>query len=261
MYSPYRNKLFIALISSVFLLSTQAYAADDDKKEKVEEKQTGLSGTFSASFSSSAGNTNKGTIKTNLMAVYKTKTPWQHIMFGSLDFSDAGRDRHSSKSTSKNKTILKYTGAYLLDENNVVAGYVGRETDKKAKLKSQLVIGVGYERRNLGTKNHRFSAGIGAGSLAIKYTDGTPNLPSAAILRGTLEYNGTITDKISFNEKIVVMASDEFNRRRMTSSLDYAITEKVSVSLDHEVTIDNIIPRTAVDTRDNETTLSFNMKF
>jgi putative salt-induced outer membrane protein YdiY len=258
MYSQHKNKLLTALITGGLLLSPQVFSAD---AKKAKKSKTGLSGKFSASFTSSAGNTNKSKMKTNLMAVYRTNTPWQHKAFGSLIITELGKKRDAKKRTTKNRTILRYTGAYVLDKNNVVAAFVGRETDKQAKLKSQLIVGLGYERRNLGTENHRFTAGIGAGSLAIKYTDGTPNLPSAAALRGTLEYNGKITDKISLNEKFVVLASDDFNRRRMTSSLDYAITEKVSISLDHEVTIDSVIPRTALDKRDNETTLSFNMKF
>ena len=255
MYSPTKIKSLTLLIAAGLLIPSYAFSADGKKNK------TGLSGKFSASLSAAEGNTNTRKAKANLMAIYRTNTPWQHKIVGLLGITETSKGRDKKTRTTKNQTRLRYTTAYFFNKDNAVAAYVGRESDKKSKLKSQLMIGLGYERRNLGTENHRFTAGIGAGSLAIKYTDGTPNLSSAAALRASLEYNGKITDRVSINEKVVVLGTKDFDRKRITSEIDYAITKKASISLSHEVTIDNVIPRTAVDRRDNETSLNFNMKF
>jgi putative salt-induced outer membrane protein YdiY len=119
---------------------------------------------------------------------------------------------------------------------------------------------IGIERRKMGTERHQFTAGAGLGHVAVKYTDHTDEI-SAAAARVGVDYKGKITDKISFSENIVVLYSKERTMKRAISSINYAITDKASISLSYEVSHRNKIADTAIDKKDDITDLNFILKF
>jgi putative salt-induced outer membrane protein YdiY len=141
-----------------------------------------------------------------------------------------------------------------------VVGYLGYEEDKKIKLDSEKVAMLGIERHRMGTKHHQFMAGVGIGKLAVNYTDGTKKR-SATVGRVGLGYKGKLTDTLSFQENIVVLYSKDRTMKRATSSLNYALTDNVSIALSHEITHRNKIANTAVDKNDDVTDLKLVIKF
>ena len=76
-----------------------------------------------------------------------------------------------------------------------------------------------------------------------------------------LGYTGKLTDKVSFKENIVVLYSKDRTMKRATSSLNYAVTDNVSIALSHEITHRNKIANTATDKNDDATKLKIIVKF
>jgi len=60
---------------------------------------------------------------------------------------------------------------------------------------------------------------------------------------------------------MVVLYSKERTMKRATSSLDYAITDKASIALSHEISHRTKIADTAKDKKDDITSLNFILKF
>ena len=123
-----------------------------------------------------------------------------------------------------------------------------------------MIAMVGIGRHGMGTKRHQFMADAAIGKLQVKYTDGTKKR-SATAARLWLGYTGKLTDTISFKENVVVLYSKDRTMKRATSSLNYAVTDKVSIALSHEITNRNKIANTAVDKNDDATKLKVIFKF
>lgn len=246
------------LLLSICLLSTQTYA--QAPAEKAKKANTGWSGKLSLGINSSVGNANLNRLNADFVAKYKTATPWQHTIQAGVVRAERAPSRGADTIETKNENALNYKLDYMLDKKSALVGYIGYEDNKKAKLDSQTMVGIGYERYKIGTPRHRFSAGVGVGHLDIKYTDGTPGSKGEA-LRASAGYRGKITDNISFRQKVVALKSEDRTMTRITSSLSYALTQKVSVALRNKVTHTSLIPATAIDKTDSTTALNLVVNF
>lgn len=256
-----KNGSFIkrsVFLLSICLASTQAYAHNPAAKAKKND--TGWSGKFSLGINSSVGNTNLNRLNSDILVKYTTSTPWQHTLQGGVQKAQRAPSRGADTIETKNINALNYKLDYMLDKTSAIAGYIGYEDDKKAKLEGQTMMGIGYEKYKMGTANHRFSVGLGVGHLDVKYTDGTPGFQGAA-LRASVGYRGRITDKISLREKIVILSSDDRTMSRFVTSLNYALTDNVSLALKNQVTHNNLIPATAIDKTDSITALNVVFSF
>lgn len=239
------------------LFPLQAFSQDDKSKQ---QPRSGWTGQASLSVSSSQGNTNLGRLNIGLMAKHKNDTPWTHLIRGSISQSKTAQNRDADKRTTKDIKRLGYKLDYALSDKTALVGYLGYEEDKKIKLDSEKVAMFGIERHGMGSKRHQFVAGVGIGKLAVKYTDGT-NKRSGTAGRVGLGYTGKLTDTLSFKEDIVVLYSKDRTMKRAKSSLNYALTDNVSISLAHEITHRNKIANTAVDKNDDVTNLKLVIKF
>jgi putative salt-induced outer membrane protein YdiY len=244
------------LICCSFLFPLQVFS----QQNAPNQSPSGWTGQASLSINSSQGNTNLGRLNIGLMAKHKDSTPWQHLIRGSINQSKTAKNRDADKRTTKDIKRLGYKIDYALSDKNAIVGYLGYEEDKKIKLDSEKVAMLGFERHKMGTKNHQFMIGAGVGKLTVKYTDGTEKRSGTAGRLG-FGYTGRLTDKLSFKENIVVLYSKERTMKRATSSLNYALTDNVSIALSHEITHRNKIANTATDRNDDVTDLKLIVKF
>jgi putative salt-induced outer membrane protein YdiY len=239
-----------SLLIAAFLISTTAFAEEEANKV--------WSGKFKLGMASSVGNTNLGKLNVGLLMKTGVQKPRsvQHTIQGEIAYAERSRGRGTESIESKNAKELNYKVDYYLSNKSKLIGYVGYEDDKKAKLDSQIMIGGGYERIKLGfSPAHRFSVGIGAVYLDVKYADGTPGFSEPAI-RGSLGYRGKITDTISVKQKLVVLSSKARVMSRVVSSLNFALTEKTSLALQHKLTHNSLIPATTLDKTDSKISLN-----
>ncbi len=231
-----------------------------DNGTTKKQPTSGWAGQASFSVSSSQGNTNLGRLNVGLLAKHKNDTPWAHTIRGSIRQSKTAKNRDADKRTTKNIKRFNYKIDYALSDQNVMVGYLGYEEDKKIKLDSEKVAMLGFERHRMGTKRHQFMLGAGVGKLTVKYTDGTEKRSATAGRLG-FGYTGKLTDTLSFKENIVVLYSKDRTMKRATSSLNYALTDNVSIALSHEITHRNKIANTAVDKNDDTTDLKLIVRF
>jgi putative salt-induced outer membrane protein YdiY len=237
-------------------------ALSEDLKSEKKSPESGLTGQLSLSVSSSAGNTNLGSFNVGVTAKYQNQTPWIHIFRGSIRQSEAAKNRNAKRKVNKDIKRFGYIVDYdLLGNKDLLVGaYIGYEEDKKVKLKSEIISMLGIERQNIGTEKHQFKVGASVGYMKVQYTDNTDAISTAAA-RASIDYKGKITDKISFHENMVVLYSKERTMKRATSSLNYAITDKASIALSHEISLRTKIADTATDKKDDIASLNFILKF
>ena len=251
-----RNKNRV-LVCFVCLFPLQAFSHEEEIEKQAV---SGWTGQASLSMHSAQGNTNIGSLKVGLLAKHKNDTPVSQVIRGSVSLTESAKNRDADPRVIKDQKKFSYRIDYALSPTLAVGGYFGYEEDQKIKLKSEMVAMVGIERRGMGTKRHQFMADISVGQLQVKYTDGTEPR-SAAAVRGGFGYTGKLTDKLSFKESIIVLYSKDRTMKRATSSLDYALTDNVSIALSHEITQRNKIANTAIDKKDDVTDLKLIVKF
>lgn len=256
------KKTHIVLFSLLTCSLSIGSAVAHDVKEKKKPKAGGLSGNFALGLNTSEGNTNIGRANISFLAKYGVKRPgsFQHTLLGAYDYADRGVARGSNRIETKNDKELSYKLDYNLTNRGSLVAYLGYEDNKKAKLESQEMIGVGYELTGLGTKRHRFSVGLGVGDLSVEYTDGTAGFSGTAV-RGSFGYKGKLTKRLNFSTGLVVLAADERTMTRAVSKLDYAMSDRWSLVLKHKQTRYDTIPVTAIDKKDDTTSLNVVFKF
>ena len=250
------------LILLTVLASSLPFNSALAHEKKKAPKAGGLSGKFSLGLSSTEGNTNLGRGNINFLVKYGPKQPGaiQHTVIGAYDYADRSVSRDADRIETKNDKQLSYKLDYNLSRHSHLTTYLAYEDNKKAKLDSQKMIGVGYELADLGTERHKFSLGFGVGNLSADYTDGTPGFSSPA-LSGSLGYRGKLTKRFSVSTSLVVLAAEERTMTRTVSKLDYALSDRSSLVLKHYLTHFDEIPRTAIDKTDDITSLNVVFKF
>ena len=250
------------MLLSVLAFSLPVSSAFAHEEKKKAPKVGGLSGNFALGLNTSEGNTNIGRANISFLAKYGVRRPgsFEHTLLGAYDYADRGVARGSSRIETKNDKELSYKLDYNLTNRGSLVAYLGYEDNKKAKLESQEMIGVGYELRGLGSKNHRFSVGLGVGDLSVEYTDGTEGFSGTA-LRGSIGYKGQLTKRFSVRTGVVVLAADERTMTRAVTKLDYAMSNRWSLVLKHKITQYDKIPATAIDKKDDNISLNVAFKF
>jgi len=245
--------LFTVLACSLSVSSALA----DDKKKVKPAKLGGWSGNFSLGLNTSEGNSNVGRANVGFLAKHGVKKigSIQHTLLGAYDYGDRGVARDASRIETKNDKELSYKLDYNITNRGSVIAYAGYEDNNKAKLDSQTMVGLGYELTGLGTKRHKFSAGLGLGHISVDYTDGTEGFSGEA-LRASLGYKGQITENISLSTGVVYLAADERKMTRTLTKLDYRLSDRSSLVLKYKSTYNDTIPTTALDKRDNTTNLN-----
>lgn len=228
-------------------------AADDEAK-------AGWSGAFSFGLNSITGNTNKAAANADLEIVYDTQKSLKHTLAASADYGDRSVGRGKNRTETQDAKTATYKLDYILNPKDTLIGYVGYESDLLAKLDTETSVGAAYSRKLIQTKRHKLSGSLGAAYVSREYTDKTPDLNEPAA-RIAFDYKGKITDKISINERLVVLVSDAFTTSRAKTSLKYALSENASLVLKHEVTHNTFIPVTAIDKTDSTTKLNLEIEF
>ena len=257
MFTKKNHLILLAIL--VFSLPFSSVLADEKKKPP---KAGGLSGNFSLGLNSTEGNTNLGRGNINFLVKYGPKQPGaiQHKLIGAYDYADRSVSRDGARIETKNDKQLSYKLDYNLSKHSHLTTYLAYEDNIKAKLESQKMIGVGYELADLGTKRHKFSLGFGVGNLSVDYTDGTPGFSGPA-LSGSLGYQGKLTKRFSVSTSLVVLAAEERTMTRSVSKLDYALSDRSSLVLKHYLTHFDEIPTTAIDKKDDITSLNVVFRF
>ena len=258
----FKTKSHIVLLAMFACSLPLSSAFAEEKKGNKPPKAKNWSASFTLGINSSEGNTNIGRANIGLLAKYGVKKPGsiQHTLLGAYDYGDRGFARGSDRIETKNDKELSYKLDYNLTNRGSLVAYLGYEDNKKAKLESQKMIGIGYELTGLGTKRHNFSAGLGLGHLSVDYTDGTDGFSGEA-LRASAGYRGKITQRFSVSTGLVVLAAEERTMIRSVSKLDYALSDRSSLVLKYKSTQYDSIPTTALDKKDNTTNLNVVFRF
>lgn len=250
------------MLLTVLACSLPVSSLHAHEKEKKAPKVGGWSGNFALGLNTSEGNTNTGRANINFLAKHGVTKPGslQHTFLGGYNYADRGTARGSSRIQTKDDKELVYKLDYNVTNHRSIVGFLGYEDNNKAKLESQTMAGVGYEWTGLGTQQHRFSAGLGVGYVSVEYTDGTAGFSGAA-LRGSVGYQGKLTKRFSVSTGIVVLAAEERTMIRAISKLDYALSDRSSLVLKHKLTHYDTIPITAIDKKDDTTSLNVVFRF
>lgn len=249
----------VAWLTCITLVIVSGSAMAEEKKQ---EEPLGLSGKFSFGLNSLTGNTNTGLASATLDATYTTDSPLTHNIDASASYGDRSTGRGSDRIETRNTKAASYKAEYALSEKrkDALIGYISYEDDLKAKLDSHTMLGVGYARNLYQSKRQRLSGSIGAGYLSVKFTDGTEGYDEPAG-RASVAYKLNLTDTISLNEGVVVLASETNTMSRVTSSLKYKLTERVAVALTNKMTHNTFKPVTAIDETDSETGVNLVFNF
>lgn len=250
----------VVLFACLALAIASGSAIAEEKKQP--EKTSGWSGKFAIGLNSLTGNTNTGLANASFDATYASKTPLTHNVDASASYGDRSAGRGKDRIETRNTKAAAYKAEYALDneKKSALIGYLSYEDDNRAKLDSHIMVGAGYSRNLYKDKRHSLSGSIGAGYLSVKFTDTTEGYDEPAG-RVSLAYKLNLTDNISLNEGVVVLASDTNTLIRVNSALRYKLTERVSVALTNKTTNNTFKPVTALDKTDNETGVNLVFNF
>ncbi|OQX03286.1 MAG: hypothetical protein BWK73_40020 [Thiothrix lacustris] len=226
----------------------------------LAQDEPAWSGQFSFGLSSLVGNTNTGSVNADLAMRYDTQQALTHNVDASIYYSDRSSGRGFDRVESRNAKSLDYRAEYALNKHSTLIGFTSYEDDNIAKLEAQTMIGGGYSRQLFKSKRQRLSGALGVGMLGVNYTDRTP-IFDGAVGRAFLAYRGKITDKISLNESLLVLGSDNSTTTRLKTSLQYAVSETVSIALKNQVVHNTHAPLTAKDKTDSVTSMNLVIDF
>lgn len=249
------NKLYCA--SLLFLVLPPLAIADEASK-----KNAGWKGQFSFNVSYLEGNTNTGRANLGLRVENNSGGKFSHIIAAHANVADRGSSRDSDRIETRSSRFASYQTKYALnpEQKASVVGFLSYEDDNKAKLDSHIMVGVGYERSLFNNERHSLLGSIGAGYLDVKFTDNTDGYSEPG-MRGALAYKLKLTDSLSFRENFVILHSESNTLKRAKTSLSYAVTPSFSVALVNQITHNSFIPETAIDKRDDETSVNLILKF
>lgn len=256
---------WLVLLPLVALFSNQALAHDEHAKtKKTPPKQQAWSGSGKLGFTSNAGNTNTEKLKGSARVVYNKnfnrEKPFRHTFGASINKGSNARTRDGERSDTTDKEAANYKTDYFLSDRSSARVFGFYISDKKAKIDSLTMMGIGYEYDLLKTKKHSVNLSGGISSFKLEYNDGTTPIEGPAA-RLAFTYNGQLTKNISLNQRLVGLSTDGLTMKTSNTSLQYAFTKRTSVSLDHEVTKYSSIADTAIDDTDDSTSLNLVFKF
>lgn len=246
------NKLYC--VSLLILISPTLVVADEAKK--------GWKGQFSFNVSYLEGNTNTGGAKLGLRVENNSGGKFSHIIAAHANIANRGASRDSERIDTRDSKFASYQTKYSLNPENKesIVGFISYENDNKAKLDSHVMVGAAYERSIFKNERHSLLGSFGAGYIDVNFTDNTEGYSEPGA-RGAVAYSLKLTDKLSFKENFVVLHSESNTLKRAKTSLSYAITPGFSVALVNQITHNSFIPDTAIDKRDDETSINLILKF
>lgn len=263
--SPRPSVSWLILLPALALLSNQTFAHDDGPQVKTPPpEQHGWSGNGKLGLDANAGNTNTRKIKGAAKIVYNQdfnpEQPFRHNFGVSVNKGSNAPSRDGVRTDTTDKESANYRLDYFLSDRSSARAFAFYLSDKKAKIDSFTMVGVGYEYDLFKTDRHNFNIGGGISNLKLEYNDGTPAIEGPAG-RVALSYNGRITDKFSLDQTFVYLGSEDLTMKSSNTSLSYAFTPKTAISLDHEITNYSSIANTAIDDTDDSTSLNVVFKF
>lgn len=251
---------WLTLIPLIIFSSSLAHAQDPPKKPNNH----GWSGTGKFSFDANAGNTNTRKFKGSAKIVYNKdfnkEKPFKHSFGVSINKGSNSRSRDGERFETTDKEAANYILGYHISGRSSARAVAFYISDKKAKIDSFTMFGVGYEYDFIQSKRNTFNISGGLSNVNIEYNDGTPSIEGPAA-RLKLTYNGKLTKNFSLGQSFTGLGMEDLTMLTSNTSLKYNFTKRTAISLDHETTNYSSIANTAIDDTDDSTTLSLVFNF
>jgi len=234
----------LAMGLALGLLGTKAHAQD------VSSALSGWKGSANLGASSASGNSENTTI-TGGIRLAKTLGRWEHLVFGTLNFSDSttvvpvfnpgtgiqeldpatGEAVATTDSTTTSERIhLGYQPKYfVIPERTYVFGILDYEQDEPANIDSNTrqIIGVGHTFFDTSKASFIGEAGIGNTLLEPVVGD---DLDGAILYLG-LHYLNDFTDTLRFNADLRVDAGSENSYTELGLGLAFKVSTRLSLKL------------------------------
>jgi putative salt-induced outer membrane protein len=217
-----------ALATGLVLMSTAAFAQDE------EEVELGWSGIGELGFVNTTGNTESTALNGKLEFIYNTET-WRHrfaaIALVTSEDGNKDNERYQAEVQSDRK----------LNEMSWLFGVFRYDADKFGAYDPQMTATAGYGRYLMKSENHELKGEIGAGYRKLEERESGKSTDEA-IVRFLLDDAWTISDNMSWNNRLLIESGSENTYTQFNTGFSVAMTNKMAVKLGYEVRNNTKVP-------------------
>jgi putative salt-induced outer membrane protein len=215
-------------LAAALVLSSAAVVAQD------EEAELGWSGVGEFGFVSTTGNTESTALNGKLEFIYNTET-WRHRFAATalVTSEDSVKDneRYQAEVQSDRK----------LNEMSWLFGAFRYDADKFGAYDPQMTATAGYGRYLMKSENHTLKGEIGAGYRKLEERESGKSTDEA-IFRFLLDDHWTISDNMSWINRVLVESGSENTFTQFNTGFNVAMTSKMAVKLGYEVRNNTKVP-------------------
>jgi len=241
------NKVVKIALTGLLLLTSSAYAQDDDAEVVVE----GWEGSGEFGFVNTTGNTETVALNMKLNFV-RTGPRWRHRFTGTaLNTSENGIKDNE-------RYTVEIQSDRSLSERSWLFGAFRWDADKFGSYDPQVSLSAGYGYMLMKSEKHQFKGEIGAGYKKLTETL-TQRSTSEPIVRFLLDDWWQIVKSTRWENRLLVEAGSTNTFTQFNTGLSVAMTDLFAIKLGFEARNNTKIP--PGDTEHTDTITSVNLVY
>jgi putative salt-induced outer membrane protein YdiY len=224
----------------------------------AEDKASDWSGSLNIGVEHYTGNTNSSDVNASLTIGYnenfQANRRFRHIISATVD-NEKTKMVDGSEIKTREKEGATYKLGYFLNQDSHIEGTLAYLHDLSINIDKAKVVGLQYVRNNiLNQSEHQLKLGAGIANFDVTHID---DLPAFEVVAGQVSYHytGQLIQNFSLDHKGVLQAASDIRYVTLDTSISYAMTQNLSLSLVHS--FNTLINNTT--TRDAEKNSSTNL--